>query len=205
MVEPIKISMTNFIDFVGATGTGKLTEIRKIKRMYVAGYNPKFDFWRKLRKAIVVMHQNGELKETLDEVLKELKPKSNKRGPYQQYIKAYKKWLGRKPIEWFDPGKLHWSHRDLTVLVNPELGLKLKGVDYLVKLYFRTKPLSKYRENSVLHLMRKLAVENGIKATPSVLDVSKGSLMEWTVDIQDIDAMLRAEATFFIELWNELT
>jgi hypothetical protein len=40
------ISLTDFVDFVVATGTSKLTKVRQIKRR--PQYHPAFDHWKSL-------------------------------------------------------------------------------------------------------------------------------------------------------------
>ena len=71
----------------------------------------------------------------------------NSRAPkklhrYQLAAEAYKKWTKKNQLEWFQPPHGVWSYQDLKVRVNPELGIRLEGVPYVVKLYFKNEPLT---------------------------------------------------------------
>jgi len=204
MAEQIKISLTTFVDFVSAVGTSRLTRVRKAKEQYKRGYDPRGDFWRQLRLGIIAMHKQEEAKSYLDNIVEKLNPRSNRRFPYQKCIRTYKKWMGRKRFEWFEPGSMHWTHRNLIVLVNPELGLKINGEPHLIKLYFKAEPLSKYKEDVIHHLMRKTPSEADSELKPGILEVQRGKHITQTVDVAGIDALLVAEASAFLEMWNRI-
>lgn len=72
MSEPIAISSTTFVDFLLATGTGKLTVVRRAKEQYGEPYDPRKDFWRGLRKGNVDMHETGAPPVTLDRLVQGL-------------------------------------------------------------------------------------------------------------------------------------
>ena len=57
-----EISMTTFVDFVLATGTKRLTCVKKAKKDYGKKYDPARDFYRLLRDKIMVMHQESKPK-----------------------------------------------------------------------------------------------------------------------------------------------
>lgn len=65
----INISMTPFVDFVVASGTPKLTAVKKAKAQYQSEYDPATDFYKPLRECIIdAAQQNLNGKETLDSV-----------------------------------------------------------------------------------------------------------------------------------------
>src|SRR5262249_4025296 len=158
-------------------GAAKLTALRDIKTR--PAYSPALDFWKSLREAIVESAKGGT---SLDEVLDEIKD-SKKLHRYQLAVHAYKKWAKRNQIEWFDPPQRIWSYQDLQVRVNPELGIRLDGVPYVVKLYFKSEPLTQRRLPVVLQVM-KSALE--YPANMAVLDVGKSRLFTLTQDAIDM-------------------
>lgn len=137
----ISVSLTSFMDFIYKTGTPKLTVVRNYKN---SEYSPAFDFYKQLREAIIEFHANSSYssKEYFDKFL--LTVSDNKKiSNYNQVIKGYKKFLGRKKIDWFEPPKAVFSYRTLSVNVNPELGLVIDNQPYLIKLYFKSNEAKK--------------------------------------------------------------
>ena len=49
-MSKIKISLTDFVDFVSKSGTSKLTKVKQIKGR--RSYHPAFDFWKLMRDEI---------------------------------------------------------------------------------------------------------------------------------------------------------
>ncbi len=198
-----EITLTTFVDFVVKSGTPKLTCVRRAKDLYRQDYEPAFDFWKPLREAIVRMHKDGASKKALDAVLLGLSDK-NKRKLYPQRIASYKKWLGRKSVEWVGCEMRLWKHATLVVRVNPELAVRINGEPYLIKLYFKQDPLSKTRVDAILHLIRDVFSEGYADFVPAVLDVARSKLHEPTKPIPAIDVLLRGEAAAFVTMWNSV-
>ncbi len=138
------ISLTTFVDFVIESGTPRITCVRQAKKLYEGGYSPMFDFWKPLREAILEMHREGLPKSCLSEVLaRPLDPK--KRASYAERIQSYNRWMGRKRIEWVGSQSVLWENGDLSVNVNPELGVRIGGTEHVIKLYFKNDKPSKRR------------------------------------------------------------
>src|SRR5438046_71606 len=106
------ISLTDFVDFAIKSGTPKLTKVREVKNRH--GYEPALDYWKHLREGIQDFHRKaGTSKAALDDILRSLQnPK--KLGRYSAAIKGYKKFIGRKNIQWFEPLSSDWSYEDLS-------------------------------------------------------------------------------------------
>jgi hypothetical protein len=202
MHEPIEISLTTFIDFVFASGTPKITCVRKAKEQYGEPYEPQKDFWRVLRNGIVEMHQRNAKATTLDGLLLDLRdPK--KRRLYPDCIDGYKRWLGRKTATWTNATSVHWQFDDLIVSVNPELGLTLNGRPHRIKLYFKQEQLTKRRVQTILHLLRT-TVPNEPDTTLGILDVPRAKLIPLDSPASGIDALLQGEARSFTTMWKAL-
>ena len=91
----IEITLTTFIDFVFASGTARITRVRRAKEQYGEPYDPMKDFWRALRVGIVDMHERNANPATLDALLRDLR-EPKKRHLYPDCIDGYKRRLGRK-------------------------------------------------------------------------------------------------------------
>jgi hypothetical protein len=196
------ISLTDFVDFVISAGTPRLTKVQQIKSR--PEYSPAFDFWKPLREALRDYHRSGsQNKNDLNNVLIELSdPKKTRR--YPAAIMAYKKFLGRKRITWFDPPSDLWTFSGLGVRVNPELGLCINGQNYIIKLYFKDEAPTKNRLQTVLQMMHSTLssqVTNG--AAMAVLDVANGKLTSNTAQ-PNIAILIQGEASAFVQMWNSI-
>jgi len=94
----ISISLTDFIDFVNKSGTSKLTKVKQVKGRNA--YHPASDFYKILREEIVNIHKNDGDKKKLDELIGNLTDEKKKKN-YPFSISGYKKFWGKKKIEWF--------------------------------------------------------------------------------------------------------
>lgn len=92
-----------------------------------------------------------------------------------------------------------WVAGGLTVSVRPELGLVHKGERLIIKLYLKDEQLNQRSVNPLLHL---LAATHGDLGTVAILDVRHAKLFKRP--LKDVDALLAAEAQFFVSLWNSL-
>lgn len=112
------------------------------------------DYWEQFREGLQDFHRaGGSKKSDLDRIVAAVQdPK--KFGRYSTAIEGYKKFLGRKGIEWFDPASDEWKLDELSVKVNPVLGLEIDVIPYLIKLYFKDESPTKNRVEVVLERMK---------------------------------------------------
>jgi hypothetical protein len=197
------ISLTDFVDFVIKSGTPKLTKIRAIKNR--PDYEPALDFWKQLREGIQRFHRAGAGDKTqLDDIVNSLQnPRKSSR--YFAAVSGYKKFLGRRNIRWFTPPTGDWSYGDLSVKVNPELGLRIEGDRHLVKLYFKDEAPTKNRLEIVSEMMKlALSAKTPQGTKMAVLDVSKAKLYTQTVTIPQLAVLLEGEAAAFLRMWESV-
>jgi hypothetical protein len=170
-----EISMTTFVDFVLASGTKRLTCVRKAKKDYRQDYDPARDFYRLLRDTIITMHEESKPKEILDDLLRT--PNDPRKAlAYSECVNAYKQWCKRKQIEWIGKYNADWIDAKLTVRVNPELGVRINGAPYVIKLYFKGEKPSKRRLETMFHLLQSTLPQELEGAIPGILDVRRGNL-----------------------------
>jgi hypothetical protein len=199
----IEITLTTFLDFVIKVGPPKITCVKKAKQLYSQEYNPTFDYWGSLRKGIVDIHKDKRGKESLDQLLQGI-ALTNKRERYNLCIKGYKKFMGKKDIEWLGSSKGIWRSGSLMVKVNPELGLRINGKDHMIKLYFKSKDLPKTHVLAILHLINSITNKDHRNIVPGILDVQNGHLITQNISAPDIEALLIGEASAFTAMWNTL-
>ena len=208
MAEKIEISLTDFIGFVNKMGNAKLNHVKSIKDR--PNYEPYMDFYKPLREAILKLHKKGQKKEVLDTVLEGLTDEK-KRRCYPELIAGYKKFLGRKKLEWITPPKKDWKIGGVTITVNPEIGLEEKKKNgssnfYIVKLYFKDDALKKAQADQILTLMemqlRSKVNEPEIKF--AILDIRRSKLhIKQDQELKELP-LLKGEANSFATMWNSL-
>lgn len=198
------ISLTDFVDFTISSGAPKLTKVRTVKNR--GNYDPAKDFYRLLRMRMIDFHQRGELnkKQWFDEFLHTLQ-NERKRESYADRVDAYKRFLGRKHIEWFVPTNGTWHSGDLHVRVNPELGLSIDGVDHMIKLYFKAEALTKLRVDVILLLMNEALSRNADEGMRfAILDVTRCRIYATAEPDQGLLPLLHGEAASFAAIWESL-
>ncbi len=198
-----EISLTDFVDFVVKSGKPKLTKVKQIKER--PEYDPATDFWKPLREGIVKIHRTGnfETKE-VDKILPEIKdPKKLNR--YREAIAGYKKFLGRKKIEWFEPPRNILNLKELGIRINPELGLKIGGERFIIKLYFKNEKLVQNKVDTINAIMEIALRENLNKEDKlAILDVSNSKFFVSNGLVDDLYPLLFGEAVSFVAIWNML-
>jgi hypothetical protein len=117
MSPSIHISLTDFVDFTATAGSPRLTKVRRIKTR--GEYHPSHDFWKLLREEIVDVHRRGAPKTELDDMVARITD-AKKLARYPECVRAYKRFLGRKTVSWFDPPTAEWRPHSLRIRVNPE-------------------------------------------------------------------------------------
>jgi hypothetical protein len=195
----IDISMTTFADFVAATGPRRLTVVRNAKKTYGAGYDPRTDYWRPLRKGVAdAFTPKGYDPNVLSAVVTGTTD-AKKLDNYRACVEGIERWAGKRAFSAGATQKQRWSTDELAVGVNPELITTIDGAPYVVKLYFKSDPLSKARVDSLLALLQ---ATHGDRGTVGVLDIRRSKLYEPTREIPDLGALLNGEAAAFARIWD---
>lgn len=124
---------------------------------------------------------------------------------YPVSIEGYKKFWGKKKIEWFDPPFYHWIIGDLDVKINPELGLSFDNKFYIIKLFLKADKISKDKLSQILSLMEsQLRKEVGEDAIFAVLDVKNAKLYENVKGDFTYLPLLEGEAKSFESIWKAI-
>jgi hypothetical protein len=194
------VSLTTFLDFTAATGSGRISELRQAKKRYAQDYSPAKDYYKFLREAIEECFEQGWSAGALKATLSTL-PDSRKAEAFEECCQGLTKWVGRKSVTALPKSRARWSSGGLTVRINPELYLNIAGKPHLVKLYFKAEKISKQRVDVALHLLNNRAAKG---TTAGILDLRRSKLYVPTVVKPGMAALLNAEAAAFTSLWEEI-
>lgn len=197
------ISLTDFVDFVIATGTSKLTKVRQIKRR--PKYHPSFDHWKILRDGIVEFHGAGNGDRAFFDSLLAGMTDGAKRITYQPLVTNYKRYLGRKSIT-PEPSTQHitWKYKDLEVRVNPELRLTVNEKPLVIKLYFKAAKPTANRIGIIQLLMKHALPASGEPVIYCLLDVNHNKPYSNADPSDDILPLLYGEAESFLTMWKHV-
>lgn len=199
----IRISLTEFVDFVIRAGGPKLTVVRKVKCRHDEGYHPQFDFYKSLREGIAAHHRQGKPISALDSLATGLTDKK-KETAYPSIIQGYKKFLGKKSTKWIEPPKKYWEHGDLIVTVNPEVGIDINGNPHLIKMYWKRPKLKKLEVASILHLLQLTLTNKKNPSTIGLLDVRRGKLITPNEFDPGMTHLLQGEAESFATIYRSI-
>lgn len=197
-----KISLTDFVDIVSKSGTPKATNVARVKHR--PNYEPATDFYKPLRDRIVETHRNDLSPSNLGKLLFTLSD-GKKIKNYPDLVSGYSTWWGKKKLQWLEPPSDSFIQHDIAVSINPELGLIVNDQPYLIKLYFKSEPLTRNRIDIATHLMevclRKHCHEGEVMA---VLDIRNSKMFFPKVPIPSLSATLDAELAYIAALWPNI-
>jgi hypothetical protein len=205
MKEPIQISLTEFMNFVNKSGSAKATVVKQAKNRRDDEYKHFTDYWLPFRDKLNLIHKRNFGKDRLDSLLSEINP--DKRDNYRMAIEGYKKFMGRKNIEWLKPIKKTWTIGEIRIVLNPDLCLEINDTIYIIKLFLSSnETIDKKHADLILTLMEKELRSKVGSDEPifAVLDVKKGKLYEKNNKDIPLYNLLVGEAKSFEIQWNAI-
>lgn len=197
----IRLSLTDLVDIVSKSGTPKATKVREVKAR--PDYEPAHDFYKPLREHIIDIHRMSKQKKDIDNVMGAISDRKKIRN-YPEIIRGYKKWWGRNTFQWFEPPRSTYMANSVEVMVNPELGLKFDDENHLIKLYFKSDALSKFKSDIITNLMElQLRSLNDRSVKMSVLDIRNAKLFTYD-GTPIIKPVIDAELAYIASLWSSI-
>jgi hypothetical protein len=197
----MRISLTDLVDIVSKSGSPKATKVTQIKLR--PDYQPATDFYKQFRDGIIGIHKAAGARTELAKIISKVNEK-NRVANYPAAIAGYKKWWGTKSLEWFQPPSKIFSRSGVDVSINPELGLRINGEPYLIKLYLKGEKLSKARADLIVGLMDNALSDPHSPATMSVLDVRSSKLFVSSGSSAGFLPMVEAELAYVATLWASI-
>lgn len=196
-----KISLTDLVDVIAKAGGPKATKVSQIKHR--DEYHPATDFYKQFRDGLVALHKSGQGKASLSSVLAGVSER-NRLNNYPSAIAGYKKWWGKKALEWFQPPSATYTASGVEVSINPELGLKVNGVPYVIKLYLKSEKLTKNKADLIVGLLSEALGAKVPGARMAVLDVRQGKFYELGAGSSVLVPLVDAELAYIASLWPKI-
>lgn len=196
-----QISLTEFVDIASRSGGPKATKVAQVKAR--PDYDPVADFYKRMRESIIDIHRNGQDAKALAGILTGLTD-AKKRANYPGALNGYTKWWGKKGLVWFEPPHAKYARHGVEVNVNPELGLVVDGIPYVIKLYLKKVPLSKFQVEVVPCIMESaLRIGCTNNEVMAILDVRNAKLFTYEPAART-PAMVDAELAYIASIWPDL-
>ncbi|MCA6441112.1 MAG: hypothetical protein IM581_14360 [Chitinophagaceae bacterium] len=162
------------------------------------------DYWKYLRDNLEDFHKSDKDKKELDKIVDLLTYKAKEKN-YNELVTAYKGFLGRKSIKWFDPPYKQWKNNELLIKINPELGLNINGRKYVIKLYFKSDNITKNRVDLILTLLKKELTSRTSDFEVALLDIRAKKLYAADkIDAEILMPLLIGEANSFETIWKRV-
>lgn len=194
------ISLTSFLDFVAVAGPRRVSAVRACKQASNQPYDPRKDFYKRLREKIVAFEKAQISAEQFHDV-SAWGIAEKKTSNLQDAVDHYIAWRGSFAGKWVEPRHGSRTFGELRIRINPEVGIVVNGKATAIKLHFKKDQIAASRVPIVQGLM--LGVTLPTQAS-GVLDVRRDNLMSRSVIESDVEILLSAEATAFMSIWNQV-
>lgn len=208
MLQQPVIGMATFARFYDAPASGKGRVITDA-RTYVAkpnDYNQRAYYWA-LRNTLSQTHwRSNDLSDFSDAVegmLSKLTAE-HRRENYRKVSEAYLSfWAKQEDAQFFriQAGRIEIA--GLTILINPEIGLRRYGDNLALKLWFSAPPPKRSYRQAIQYLMSE-AQQRGWQRDiqPALWDVRREEIMPSVPIAKDFPLVIRGQAAAFREMWG---
>lgn len=198
----IYISLTEFVNFINASGMAKMTIVSAAKAKHEEQEGNPYDYWKDLKDEIKIQLKRQGAKEDLLELVENIREEM--RENYNQMIAGYLKFWKPTRMQWLRPIKKMVHIGGVKMILNPEIGVKSQDKNYMIKLYLKANEnLDKRHADIILAMMeselREKVDENIVFA---ILDVRRGKLFTYVNSDPRLLILLKSEGRSFAEMWN---
>ncbi len=195
------IGLTTFVDFMSAKGLSRVRVVEAARRDDNQPYDPRKDFYKRLRDASVSYAQGRMETEDFRRMPMTL-PDRKKHTNFPPAIEAMIAWRTRNPGSSHSSVRGEYSAGALRVTVNPELCIDTQDGTVAAKLWFKTDPIPKARINYILATIRFGL--RSFRGDVGIIDVRRQTIhLAGQIEPQ-MQILLRGEASAFMAIWDAL-
>ena len=200
----IRITLTEFVNFINSSGMKKMTIVSAAKAKHEEQEGNPFDYWKDFKDEVKRLLKRKGKKEDLWELVENVR--EEQRENYNQMISGYLRFWKPTRMEWVNPVKKMANIGGVKMILNPEIGVKWQGKEYMIKLYLKAnESLDKRHADIILALMEsELREKVGDSVEFAILDVKRGKLFLHVDNDPRLLILLKMEGMEFAEMWKEL-
>ena len=200
----IQVSLTEFVNFINSSGMKKMTIVANAKAKHEEQEGNPYDYWKDFKDKIKQLLKKQGTKEDLYELVEEVREEVQ--DNYNQMIAGYVKFWKPTRMEWINPVKKMIRIGGVKMILNPEIGIRWQGKEYMIKLYLKAnETLDKRHADIILALMESELREKVDETVEfGILDVKRGKLFLHVDNDPRLLILLKSEGLEFAEMWKEL-
>ena len=195
------VSLNQYIDFLVLSGKPKVEIVRKIKQSGNQPYEPKRDYYKKIRDSIVLYERKQMDEAALLDVSSWNKDK-RKTPAFEMKAKNYLNWRSDNPGDFKNTQAYNAEFGELNVRVKPEVSIQVDNKITRLKLYFKKEALPQNRVPLIHGLVKKTFANPN--DTSCILDLRRIDETRENVLDPNLDILLNAEAEAFVSIWKNV-
>ena len=187
-----QVRFTKFLEFTAQTGGSKAASALSIFHQKKSTRDDRHNYYTKIRTAIVLAEKNG-IQPDWESFIQE--QNEDLQSNFHEIITKFYDWKNSyASVDWFDPPSDVWKSSEFGVNINPELGLKLNGVKYAIKLYLNNTKLSSLKAQAGGLLMQKVFEASNPNTRFAIFDIKAGELHVFQGVTERLNFLLIGEA-----------
>lgn len=196
--------MTEFVNFINASGMSKMTIVSNAKLKHEESEGNPYDYWKDFKDAVKKQLKRGGSKDDLSELLESVREEVY--ANYQEMIKGFNKFWKPNSMEWLKPANRMATISGVKMNINPEIGVVWNDKKFMIKMFIKAKEnLDKRHADIILALMEnELRVKVDDDIVFAILDVRRGKLFSYVNNDPRLLVLARSEGRSFAEMWKEL-
>lgn len=200
----VRITLTEFVNFINSSGMKKMTIVSAAKAKHEEQEGNPFDYWKDFKDEVKRLIKRRGNKDDLWELVENVR--EEQRENYRQMISGFLKFWKPTRMEWVNPVKKMANIGGVKMILNPEIGVKWQGKNYMIKLYLKAnESLDKRHADIILALMEselREKVDDSVEF--AILDVKRGKPFLHIDNDPRLLILLKTEGMEFAEMWKEL-
>ena len=214
MLENPTIGMATFARFYNAPASGRELIVKEARTFLIdpKGYLQRSYYWallNTLRQTHWNTHDLSDFKIALEETLERLpntKGKESRKDHYNKIGQAYLEfWYKQQDAQFFKIPPARIEIQGLTILVNPEVGLRRHGDELALKLWLSSpRPNLGFRQ-AIQYLMAEAQSQGWERhLQPALWDVRRKEILPNVRLARGFERVIRSQAAAFRVHWDAL-
>ena len=212
MLERPSLGMATFARFYDAPASQRARIVREARTFWIDpdGYRKRNYYWA-VRNTLSRTHWStndlSDFENAQEEMLSKLpykKGKHSRNENYQVVSRAYLKfWSKQQDAQFFKIPRGSVQIAGLTILVNPEVGMRRRGDELALKLWFSVpRPKRAFRQ-AIQYLMSEAQHQGWQRhLQPALWDLRREEILPNVPLPKDFDWVIRGQASAFREMWD---
>lgn len=204
MPDELKVGVGVFMDYVNATGAGRIGIIKQQMERILdptrLAWYPYTAAERALRKSVASADRDSVLRQAIESAPAQM------RVHYEEIVTGWIRWLDRHPHSTLVPvSAAKWECGGLTVSVRHHLGLRQRDDRVLVALlYMKQQPLTQTGANVGLRILQQTIDDVRPGAEATVIDVRRSRMyrIRRNQQLGPLDDWIGSEAAGYLQHWN---